>query len=59
MLKHVYWTEDRDDPNQVCNAFFVSALQLRFLLLLVLNYFYKALGLDISLKENINVFKIF
>lgn len=54
MLKHVYWTEDRDDPNQVCNAFFVPALQLRFyrfLLLLVLNYFYKALGLDISLKE--------
>lgn len=39
MLKHVYWTGYRDDPNHMCNAFFVPALQqlsfYRFLLLLV------------------------
>lgn len=63
MLKHVYWTGYRDDPNHMCNAFFVSALQLsfyRFLLLSVfLITFTKRLVWIYHSKKNIRVFKIF
>lgn len=53
------WTEDRDDPNQMCNEFFVSALQqsfYKFCFCWFFNYFYEAFGLDLyHSTKNISV----